>query len=369
MPLGSAWRGCPNCGGVLVVDYPEVGAVTSVDQLAATLTPVRPEVVIDLGQGGTPLLAAERVAPELLLKLESQNPTSSHKDRYHAITAGLASRLGASGFLTSSTGNHGASAATFAAAAGLPATIMLDRDAPLPLLARAHAHGATLAMLGDEANAAIEDLVDRGWFPSTAADPRHAGRSNPYGQEGYKAIAYELAEELGGVPPLVAVPVAGGDTLYGIWRGFRDLEERLGLAMPELLACQPAWFNTLGDGGRPGGDTLALSASGEHAGAHAECIVYREGATVQPVSEQDLTAAIELLAAAGFLVDPASGLSVAGIIAARREGRVAQGAAAVAVITAGGQPWTDRLTRLWGEAHVAKSRADLMATLSARSAG
>jgi threonine synthase len=351
--LGESWNGCPACAErlPLVVEYDSV-PVDDIRSLAEALLPIRGEHVVDLGQGDTPLVDAGGLLPGLLLKLESQNPTGSHKDRFHTITAGVARALGSPGLVTSSTGNHGASAAACAAAAGLRSLICLHPDGPAELRSRIHAHGGSIALLPEGAATVIARAVDAGWCPSTTADPALTGRSNPYGQEGYKSIAYEIVEALGEAPGAVTVPAAGGDTLYGIWRGFRDLHELLGFAMPTLIACQPEGAASLRPGERPTASaaaaTIALSAADLHAGAHAHMVIAGGGIPIE-MPEPELRATIGTLARHGHFPEPASALAVAGAVAARRDGLVDDGRPVVAVVTASGQAWTSRLESVWGK--------------------
>jgi threonine synthase len=200
----------------------------------------------------------------------------------------------------------------------------------------------------------LGELVDSGWYPSTSADPALGGRANPYGQEAYKAIAREIVADLGGQPPAcVAVPAASGDTLYGVWRGFRDLHERSRLAMPVILACQPAWtapLVTSSDGARPaapGYPALALSAADPQAGRHARLALEGDGVAIA-VPERDLVAALHDLSAAGFLVEPASALALAGLKLARAQGLAEAAGPAVCVLTSSGLNWTRDLDAAWG---------------------
>ena len=102
----------------------------------------------DLGQSPTPLLDAGPGAGHDLLKLEARNPTGSHKDRFHAISAALARLAGAPGVVTTSTGNHGVSCAAHAAAEGLPSVVLATGAVPPALALQIAAHGGLLAQVG-----------------------------------------------------------------------------------------------------------------------------------------------------------------------------------------------------------------------------
>ncbi len=323
-----------------------------VDGAASTLFPVPAGRLISLGEGQTPLVRYQS-EPAVWLKLEGQNPTGSHKDRFHSLTIAIARELGYRAVVTSSTGNHGAACAAYAARAGLSCLVMLHPDSPAALHTQIRTAGADIAVVPGQEPALIRELVAAGWYPSTSADPLLAGNANPYGQEAYKAIAHEIVASLGGQSPAyVAVPAASGDTLYGIWRGFRDLHERGRLAMPLILACQPAWTAPLAvgaDGGRapaPSYPALALSASDRQSGRHAEAVLARDGITI-PVSEGGLTAALHELCGAGFCVEPSSALALAGLKSAQAEGLAGRAGSAVCVMTSSGLNWTRDLNAAW----------------------
>ncbi|MDF3015104.1 MAG: hypothetical protein K0R44_329, partial [Thermomicrobiales bacterium] len=157
----------------------------------------------------------------MYLKNEAFSLTGSHKDRYNAVAARVARHLGSRGIVASSTGNHGVSAAAQAAVAGLPSVVFCHPEAPAGLLRAIGAFRGVAAQLEPGAQrAALVALVDDGWFPATSMDPTLSGAANPFAAEGYKVTAYETVEQLGTMPDAVFIPTAGGDTYYGITKGF-----------------------------------------------------------------------------------------------------------------------------------------------------
>jgi threonine synthase len=359
----AAWNGCPACDehAPLVVGYDADLELSDIAAVQAALTPVRAAHVLDLGQGGTPLVAASGLADGLFLKYEGQNPTGSHKDRFQAIAVGAARALGYRGVIASSTGNHGAAAAAFAARAGLHSLICLHPEAPAALASQIAGYGGTIAVLPGRVRHLVGRLVDQGWYPCTSADPELAGRANPYGAEGYKAIAFEIVTALRESPSVVALPAASGDLLYGIWRGFQDLHDRLGIAIPILLACQPVGSAPLARAHMTHPRriehpvSLALSARDDLSGRHASHLVRHGLATVATVEENQLADAVRRLGHAGFYVEPASALALAGLEHARRAGTVPATSTAVAVITSSGLNWTRDLDVVFGEAIIHRS--------------
>lgn len=193
-PPGPSWTGCETCRGPLVVDY------SLVDGPPGDLLPVAAARLVPLGQGRTPLVRyAHRRAT--WRKLEGQNPTGSHKDRFHALSIAIARELGYRAVVTASTGNHGAACAAYAARAGLRCLVMLHPDSPAALRSQIRCAGGEIAVVPGHETGLLGDLVDAGWYPSTSADPALAGRANPSGQEAYKAIAHEIVPASAGSRP------------------------------------------------------------------------------------------------------------------------------------------------------------------------
>lgn len=132
-----------------------------------------------------------------------------------------------------------------AAAAGMEALVFCNADAPALQIAMMEHYGARVVRGGDS-EAMLRQLLARGgWFPCTVLSPR-AGYSNPFGVEGFKTIAFELVAELGHSPDRVFVGVGSGDGVYGIWKGFRELQELGAItSVPRIYGCQTAGANSL----------------------------------------------------------------------------------------------------------------------------
>ena len=200
------------------------------DRWAPLLPPLAPG--LSMAEGGTPLLPSERLAgwagvtTPVLLKDETRNPTWSHKDRLNLCTVSAAVASGAPGVVVSSSGNHGAAAAAYSARAGLPCIVLTTDDAPPAVQSFLLAYGA--AVIGVPADARwplLREIVARlGYHPVSNQTSFHTG--HPYGPEGYKTISYELYRQLGNqVPAAVFVPTGYAELLFGVWKGFRELQE------------------------------------------------------------------------------------------------------------------------------------------------
>jgi threonine synthase len=192
---------------------------------------------VSMGEGSTPLVHAPRISGRLgvavWLKLESMNPTGSFKDRGMTVAVSKAVADGAEAVICASTGNTAASAAAYAARAGLTAVILQPAGAvALGKLAQARAVGArVLEVRGsfDQALAAARELGKRG---------THAlvNSVNPYRIEGQKTAAFEIAEALGEAPGVLALPYGGGGNTVAYGKGFAEL----GGSIPRLVAGEAA---------------------------------------------------------------------------------------------------------------------------------
>lgn len=213
------------------------------------LLPVRERAnQLHLGEGNTPLLRLSKLGeelglPALFAKNESQNPTWSQKDRLASVAVSKARELGATAITVSSTGNHAAATAAYAARAGLPCVVFTMASVPSTMKVLMQSYGAIVVALNsaEERWELMRQGIERhGWFPTGNTTNPPVG-SVFYGLEGYKTIAFELYEQLGrAVPDVVIVPTSYGDVIYGIWKGFEELND-LGFApsVPRMVAVEP----------------------------------------------------------------------------------------------------------------------------------
>lgn len=213
----------------------------------AELLPVPSDDPVTLLEGATPLLPMPALQQrfglgEVLLKDERRNPTGSFKDRFFSVCLTRARIAGAGAVAIASSGNGGASAAAYAAAAGLACVVITTPRMAPGWRAAITSTGATLlatASSGDRWQLMRMGVEELGWYPLTNYVSPPVG-SNWFGVEGYKSIAYEIAEALGwSSPDWVIAPVSRGDGLAGVWRGFVELHQ-LGLVrtLPRMGAVE-----------------------------------------------------------------------------------------------------------------------------------
>jgi threonine synthase len=305
---------------------------------------------VTLGEGNTPLLPAPALGlGDVWIKDESRNPTWSFKDRLASSALTAALRFGAKVITSSSSGNAGASAAAYAAKAGLPCVIFTFIGASPALVAQMRAYGAMVVTVEDKADrwrlqsAGVREL---GWYPTSPFFGPVVG-SNPYGMEGYKTIAYEIAEAFDWNPPeWFVLPVCYGDALYGAWKGFEELKA-LGwiTRAPRLVAAEVS--GSIAAAMRSGAamppdvprnaPSIATSIGASQGTVQAVEALRRSGGAAVTVSDEDLSRWVVTLGAReGMWPEPSSAAPFAAIEQLRASGAIAGDDRVVALVTAAG---------------------------------
>ncbi|WP_421781775.1 threonine synthase [Kiloniella litopenaei] len=202
---------------------------------------------LSMGEGGTPLtllpgdIANKDVGGKIHFKNESLNPTFSHKDRLNVCTISAAKASGAEGVVVASSGNHGVSAAAYAARAGLKCLLITAPEISDSFREMLQSYGALcVATSIDNRWPMMREVVAKvGYHPVSNLTDSHTGHA--WGPEGYKTISYELYAQLGKrAPSVVVVPTGYGEQLYGIHKGFCELK-LLGLIdkLPKIISVEP----------------------------------------------------------------------------------------------------------------------------------
>jgi threonine synthase len=260
--------------------------------------------IVTLGEGSTPLLPAPRIGArlgtELFLKWEGANPTGSFKDRGMTVAVTQALADGARAVVCASTGNTAASAAAYAARAGLEAVILQPEGAVARgKLAQARAVGAKVETRSsfEEALADAQELEARGTHVLVNS-------LNPLRLQGQKTAAFEIVEELGAAPEVLALPYGGGGNLCAYALGFGEE----GAGMPRLVAGEAA--------NRPGTVASAIRISEPAHAEAAQRAVEDSGGSVVPVDDAAILEAWELLAREeGLFCEPSSAAGLAALLA------------------------------------------------------
>jgi threonine synthase len=276
--------------------------------------PFAPEdPVVSLDEGSTPLVLAprisERAGTEVWLKVEGANPTGSFKDRGMTCAVSAAVREGAEAIVCASTGNTAASAAAYAARAGLRgAVIVPEGKIATGKLAQALIHGArviTLRSNFDRALALVRELVGR--HPISLVNS-----VNEFRIEGQKTAAFELAEVLDEIDAL-CIPVGNAGNITAYWRGFREVGVR-----PRMYGFQAAGAAPLVQGApveHPETVASAIRIGRPARWEDAMDAMTSSGGAVRAVSDEQILDAYRLLACTeGIFCEPASAASVAGLL-------------------------------------------------------
>ena len=308
--------------------------------------PVGPSTpVVSLGEGATPLVHARRLGEaiglrNLQLKVEGQNPTGSFKDRGMVLAVAKALEGGARSVICASTGNTSASAAAYAAAAGLECVVVLPAGKiAVGKLLQALVFGArVISVRGnfDEALRVVRALSEQDEHPITLVNS-----VNPFRLEGQKTAAFEVCDDLGRAPDVLAIPVGNAGNISAYWRGFREYREAGRIdTVPRMWGFQAAGAAPLVSGrpvdnpetvatairiGNPASWTLAISARDE------------SGGRIDAVTDDEILAAHRDVARLeGVFCEPSSAASLAGVAKAVRAGELDPEATVVCVLTGNG---------------------------------
>lgn len=352
---------CGVCAGPLGFQY-SYDDVTWDDRFSGAmwrywpLLPVDPpDEAVTLGEGGTPLLPARSFDRQrVYLKDETRNPTGSHKDRSLSVAITHAKAVGAEVSIIVSTGSAGISNAALAARAGMRSVVVMTEGTPPDRLYPMYGLGATLVEVKAPIDPIVQGVIDvcreQGLYLSTTSR-----NSNPYQAEGNKTIAFEIVEELGRAPDWVVVPVGGGGTVSGVWRGFRDCRT-LGLidSVPRMIGVVPADYNALEVAFERGlsqwEDVMALPYDNPPPSilvklAHSyppdgmealETIRSSNGFFVSVTDEEALSAQEACGRREGLFVEPSTGACLAGTTRLLDSGRVGPEDIVVAVVSGAG---------------------------------
>jgi threonine synthase len=201
------------------------------------------EEIVTLGEGGTPLLRADRLGaahgmPNLFVKEEAGNPTGSFKARGLGAAVTMAKALGARKIALPTAGNAGGAAAAYAAKAGLECHVFMPKDTPKIFALECEAYGAKVGLVDgliDDCGKIVAQRKDaEGWFDVSTL-------KEPYRVEGKKTMGYEIAEQLGWtLPDVVVYPTGGGTGLIGMWKAFDEMEQLgwIGKTRPRMVSVQ-----------------------------------------------------------------------------------------------------------------------------------
>ena len=299
--MALAWRG-------LIEEYRDMLPVSD-----ATPT-------VTLLEGGTPLIPAPRLSARagatVYLKYEGLNPTGSFKDRGMTLAISKAVEEGAKAVVCASTGNTSASAAAYAARAGLTCAVLIpEGHIALGKLAQALIHGARVLQIRgnfDDALTIVRDLGQRA--PVTVVNS-----VNPYRIEGQKTAAFEIVDVLGRAPDVHCIPVGNAGNITAYWKGYREYQDagRI-IALPRMFGFQAAGAAPIVEGHpieRPETVATAIRIGNPASWYGATSAASESGGAIEAVTDEEILAAYRFLATdESVFCEPASAASVAGLL-------------------------------------------------------
>jgi threonine synthase len=300
--------------------------------------------VVTLLEGNTPLIPATRLAEatdprlSIYLKCEGFNPTGSFKDRGMTMAISKALEVGSRAVICASTGNTSASAAAYAARAGIRAFVMVPKGAvAIGKLSQAAIHGATVLTVDgsfDQALAIVTQIA-RG-YPVTLVNS-----INPYRLEGQKTGAFEVVDQLGRAPDYHLIPVGNAGNITAYWRGYREYH-RAGKAkeLPRMVGFQAAGAAPIYENRvipEPKTVATAIRIGNPASWGLAVEAMKDSGGWIEVVTDEEILHAYRLLAQAeGIFMEPASAASVAGLIKTVKAGRFERGSLLALTLTGHG---------------------------------
>jgi len=300
---------------------------------------------LSLGEGATPLVAAPRLGarigvPNLHLKLEGLNPTGSFKDRGMVVAVSKAIEAGATSIICASTGNTSASAAAYGAAAGIEVAVVLPKGAiAVGKLLQALIAGAKVVAVDGNFDDALR--VVRSMTADAGSRATLVNSVNPHRIAGQKTAAFEICDDLGRAPDVLAIPVGNAGNITAYWAGFTDY------AMAGIVETRPRMHGFQAAGAAP----IVRGAPVDHPETIATAIKIGNPATwqgataardesrgaIEAVSDDEILAAWQSLAELeGVFCEPSSAASVAGVTKSAAAGAIAPEELVVAVLTGNG---------------------------------
>src|SRR6266436_2841946 len=277
--------------------------------------------IVSLGEGNTPLIYCPQLSKrvgrgcEVFVKNEGVNPTGSFKDRGMTIAVSKALERGANALICASTGNTSASAAAYAARAGISCIVILPAGKiATGKLLQAFAYGAKIVAIDgnfDDALRIVRELGETGDFTIVNS-------INPDRIAGQKTAAFEIVDELGDAPDFHLLPVGNAGNITAYWAGYREyLAHERSTRLPSMIGFQaigaaPIFYDRIID--KPETIASAIRIGNPASWQQARAAIVESHGAIDVVSDEDILAAQTWLAEKeGIFVEPASAASIAGL--------------------------------------------------------
>lgn len=326
--------------------------------------------IVTINEGNTPLIRAKNVMAEagldleLYFKFDGANPTGSFKDRGMALAMSKALESGSKAVICASTGNTSASAAAYAARAGIKAVVLIpEGKIATGKLVQAMVHNASVFQIDgnfDDALNIVKAIVER-------IDITLVNSINPFRIEGQKTAAFEICDQLGAPPKYHALPVGNAGNITACWMGYKQyLDVNKISSTPAMLGFQAAGAAPIVLG-KPVKDpetvATAIRIGNPASWKGAEAARDESGGRIEAVTDEEILAAYSMIARQeGIFCEPASASSLAGVIKLNKEGFFRSGDTVVCTLTGHGLKDPDTAFRSSPEPRHIK--ADLSAILA-----
>jgi threonine synthase len=300
--------------------------------------------VVSLNEGNTPLIRADNFVRnlggdfELWLKYEGVNPTCSFKDRGMTMAVSKAKERGAKAVICASTGNTSASAAAYAAAAGMKCVVLLPHGGiALGKLAQALMYGAmTIAIEGsfDDALKLVRQLGETG-------SVEVVNSINPVRIEGQKTASFEICDQLGRAPDFHFLPVGNAGNITAYWKGYQEYFAAKKISKrPRMFGFQAAGASPIVDNAivdHPDTVATAIKIGNPASWTFANSALKESNGFIDKVTDEEILAAYKAIARAdGVFVEPASAACLAGLIHCVKAGKIPSGSVIAATMTGHG---------------------------------
>jgi len=283
---------------------------------------------VTLLEGNTPLIPVPAIADQLggdfdlRVKFEGLNPTGSFKDRGMTVAVSEAAHRGAKTVICASTGNTAASAAAYAARAGMRAIVIIPAGkVAAGKLAGAIAYGADVIQIDgsfDDALSLVVSISEK--YPIALVNSL-----NPFRLEGQKSSAFEICDVLGDAPDWMALPVGNAGNITAYWMGYKQYHEVKGTSLPRILGVQAAGSAPLVLGHpveKPETIATAIRIGRPARGEEALIAASESNGYIMAVTDDEILKAQKILASSGIWVEPASAAGLAGLVKEVNAGRL-----------------------------------------------
>lgn len=311
---------------------------------------------ISLCEGNTPLIRAcnlekEMDGLEIYLKYDGLNPTGSFKDRGMTMAVTKAVEAGSQAIICASTGNTSAAAAAYAAKAGIRCIVIIpNKKIAMGKLAQAIAYGAEIIAIDgnfDDALRMVKEISEK--HPITLVNS-----INPYRIEGQKTGAFEICDQLGDAPDYLSIPVGNAGNITAYWKGFKEYKEKnKSSLLPRLLGFQaegaaPIVENRVFE--NPETIATAIRIGNPASWEKAVTALEESQGMIHKITDEEILAAYRMIASKeGIFAEPASCISVAGLLKLYQAGLLEKGKKVVCILTGNGLKDPDIAVSMGGQ--------------------